>query len=249
MENKFNLPTETVDLPSKGLLYPKDSPLAEGKIEIKYMTAKEEDILTNSNYIRQGVVIDKLLQSLIISPINYSDLLIGDKDAVMMAARILGYGKDYDFLYLGEKVTVDLSTLNLKELDESLVKEKGKNEFQFKLPNTDNTVTFKLLTQKDDRDIEAELEGLKKLNKNDNSELTTRLKYMILSVNGNYERATVRQFVDTAFLAKDSRALREYYTQISPGVETKIKFETEFDGEEDINIQFNSNFFWPESGN
>jgi hypothetical protein len=249
MENKFNLPTETVDLPSKGLLYPKDSPLAEGKIEMKYMTAKEEDILTNSNYIRQGVVIDKLLQSLIISPINYSDLLIGDKDAVMMAARILGYGKDYDFLYLGEKVTVDLSTLNLKELDESLVKEKGKNEFQFKLPNTDNTVTFKLLTQKDDRDIEAELEGLKKLNKNDNSELTTRLKYMILSVNGNYERATVRQFVDTAFLAKDSRALREYYTQISPGVETKIKFETEFDGEEDINIQFNSNFFWPESGN
>lgn len=249
MENKFNLPTETVDLPSKGLLYPKDSPLAEGKIEMKYMTAKEEDILTNSNYIRQGVVIDKLLQSLIISPINYSDLLIGDKDAVMMAARILGYGKDYDFSYLGEKVTVDLSTLNLKELDESLVKEEGKNEFQFKLPNTDNTVTFKLLTQKDDRDIEAELEGLKKLNKNDNSELTTRLKYMILSVNGNYERATVRQFVDTAFLAKDSRALREYYTQISPGVETKIKFETEFDGEEDINIQFNSNFFWPESGN
>jgi len=249
MENKFNLPTETVDLPSKGLLYPKDSPLAEGKIEMKYMTAKEEDILTNSNYIRQGVVIDKLLQSLIISPINYSDLLIGDKDAVMMAARILGYGKDYDFQYLGEKVTVDLSTLNLKELDESLVKEKGKNEFQYKLPNTDNTITFKLLTQKDDRDIEAELEGLKKINKNDNSELTTRLKYMILSVNGNYERATVRQFVDTAFLAKDSRALREYYTQISPGVETKVKFETEFDGEEDINIQFNSNFFWPESGN
>jgi len=249
MENKFNLPTEVVELPSKGLLYPKDSPLAEGKIEMKYMTAKEEDILTNSNYIRQGVVIDKLLQSLILSPINYSDLLIGDKDAVMMAARILGYGKDYDFQYLGEKVTVDLSTLKLKELDKSLVKEQGKNEFEYKLPNTDNTVTFKLLTQKDDRDIEAELEGLKKINKNTNSELTTRLKYMILSINGNYERATVRQFVDTAFLARDSRALREYYSQICPGVETKVRFETEFDGEEDINIQFNSNFFWPESGN
>jgi len=249
MENKFNLPTEVVELPSKGLLYPKDSPLAEGKIEMKYMTAKEEDILTNSNYIRQGVVIDKLLQSLILSPINYSDLLIGDKDAVMMAARILGYGKDYDFQYLGEKVTVDLSTLKLKELDKSLVKEQGKNEFEYKLPNTDNTVTFKLLTQKDDRDIEAELEGLKKINKNTNNELTTRLKYMILSINGNYERATVRQFVDTAFLARDSRALREYYAQICPGVETRVKFETEFDGEEDINIQFNSNFFWPESGN
>jgi hypothetical protein len=249
MENKFNLPTETVDLPSKGLLYPKDSPLAEGKIEMKYMTAKEEDILTNSNYIRQGVVIDKLLQSLIISPINYSDLLIGDKDAVMMAARILGYGKDYDFQYAGEKVTVDLSTLKLKELDESAIKEKGKNEFEYKLPNTDNIITFRLLTQKDDRDIDAELEGLKKLNKNANNELTTRLKYMILSINGNYERGTVRQFVDTAFLARDSRAFREYYAQISPGVETKVNFQTEFGDEEDINIQFNSNFFWPESGN
>ena len=248
MENKFNLPTETVDLPSKGLLYPKDSPLAEGRLEMKYMTAKEEDILTNSNYIRQGVVIDKLLQSLIISPINYSDLLIGDKDAVMMAARILGYGKDYDFQYAGEKVTVDLSTLQPKELDEALIKEKGKNEFEYKLPNTDNIITFKLLTQKDDRDIDAELEGLKKLNKNVNSELTTRLKYMILSINGNYERATVRQFVDTAFLARDSRAFREYYAQISPGVETKVKFQTEVGDEEDINIQFNSNFFWPESG-
>jgi hypothetical protein len=249
MENKFNLPTETVDLPSKGLLYPKDSPLSEGRIEMKYMTAKEEDILTNSNYIRQGVVIDKLLQSLIISPIDYSDLLIGDKDAVMMAARILGYGKDYDFQYAGEKVKVDLSTLKLKELDESIIKEKGKNEFEYKLPNTDNTVTFRLLTQKDDRDIDAELEGLKKLNKNTNNELTTRLKYMILSINGNYERGTVRQFVDTAFLARDSRAFREYYAQISPGVETKVKFQTEVGDEEDINIQFNSNFFWPESGN
>ena len=248
MENKFNLPTETVDLPSKGLLYSKESSLSEGKIEMKYMTAKEEDILTNSNYIRQGVVIDKLLQSLIISPINYSDLLIGDKDAVMMAARILGYGKDYDFQYSGEKVTVDLSTLQAKELDESLIKEKGKNEFQYKLPNTDNNITFKLLTQKDDKDIDAELEGLKKLNKNINSELTTRLKYMILSINGNYERSVVRQFVDTAFLAKDAKAFREYYAQISPGVETKVKFQTEVGDEEDINIQFNSNFFWPESG-
>lgn len=212
------------------------------------MTAREEDILTNANYIRQGVVIDKLLESLIVTPIKYTDLLVGDKDALMMAARILGYGKDYDFTYAGEKVTVDLSTLKPKELDESLVKEKHKNEFEYKLPNTDNVITFKLLTQKDDKDIDAELEGLKKLNKTANNELTTRLKYMILSINGNYERSAVRQFVDTAFLARDSRAFREYYAQVNPGVETKVKFETEFGDEEDINIQFTSNFFWPESG-
>ena len=102
MENKLNIPTEIVDLPSKGLLYPKDNPLSSGKIEMKYMTAKEEDILTNQNFIKSGVVIDKLLQSLIISKINYNDLLIGDKNAIMLASRILSYGANYEFDYNGE---------------------------------------------------------------------------------------------------------------------------------------------------
>jgi hypothetical protein len=108
---EFKLPTEMVELPSKGLLYPEGHPLAEGKIEMKYMTAKEEDILTNQNYIRQGIVIDKLLQSLIVTKFDYNDLLIGDKDAIMMAARVLGYGKDYKFTYLGEEITVDLTII------------------------------------------------------------------------------------------------------------------------------------------
>lgn len=248
MENKFNLPTEMVELPSKGLLYPKDSELSSGKVEIKYMTAREEDILTNQNYIQQGVVIDKLLQSLIASKVDYNDLLLGDKDAIMMAARILGYGKEYSFGYAGEVVEVDLTQLKPKELDITLIKTKGKNEFEFKLPHTDNTITFKLLTQKDDKDIDAELAGLKKLNKNDNHDLTTRLKYMILSVNGNYERSVVRQFVDTAFLSRDSKAFREYYNKINPGMDTKIRYEFSDGVEEDVNVQFTTSFFWPESG-
>jgi hypothetical protein len=244
---EFKLPTEMVELPSKGLLYPEDHPLAEGKIEIKYMTAKEEDILTNQNYIKQGIVIDKLLQSLIITKFNYNDLLIGDKDAIMMAARILGYGKDYKFYYLGEDITVDLTTLKEKSLDESKILEKGKNEFKYELPHTGNVITFKLLTNKDDKDIDAELEGLKKINKNDNPELTTRLKHMILSINGDYDAKTIRSFVDTAFLARDSKAFREYYNEISPGVETKIKYEFIEGVEEDVNIQFGTTFFWPDA--
>jgi hypothetical protein len=244
---EFKLPTEMVELPSKGLLYPEGHPLAEGKIEMKYMTAKEEDILTNQNYIRQGIVIDKLLQSLIITKFDYNDLLIGDKDAIMMAARVLGYGKDYTFTYLGEEITVDLTTLKEKPLDESKLLEKGKNEFQYELPHTGNTITFKLLTHKDDKNIDAELEGLKKINKNDNPELTTRLKHMVLSVNGDYDSKTIRNFVDTAFLARDSKSFREYYSQISPGIETKIKYEFVEGVEEDVNIQFNTNFFWPDA--
>ena len=102
VEKKYDFPTEIVELPSKGLLYPKDNPLSSGKIEMKYMTAKEEDILTNQNYIKQGVVLDKLMQSLIVSPCNYDDFVVGDKNAIMVASRILGYGKDYTFMYSGE---------------------------------------------------------------------------------------------------------------------------------------------------
>ena len=117
MEKKFDFPTEVVELPSKGLLYPEDSPLSSGTIEMKYMTAKEEDILTNINYLQQGIVIDKLLQSLIVSDVNYDDLLLGDKNALLIAARVLGYGKDYEITYGGEKVTVDLSKLENKILE------------------------------------------------------------------------------------------------------------------------------------
>ena len=97
MDEKFKLPTETIDLPSKGLLYPEDSELAKGTIELKYMTAKEEDILTNQSYIKNGTVLDKIMKSLIVSKINYDDLLIGDKNAILIASRILGYGSEYTF--------------------------------------------------------------------------------------------------------------------------------------------------------
>ena len=157
MESTNKFPTEVIDLPSKGLLYPKDSPLSSGKIEMKYMTAKEEDILTNQNYIAKGTVIDKLLQSLIVDKkISYNELLVGDKNALLIAARVLGYGKDYTFDYADEKVTVDLSLLNGKEVDETLFKD-GKNEFAFTLPASGINITFKLLTHSDETKITKDL--------------------------------------------------------------------------------------------
>ena len=221
MDSKFSLPTEVVELPSKGLLYPEDSPLSKGTIEMKYMTAKEEDILTNQNYIKQGVVIDKLLESLIVTKdFKYSDLLIGDKNAIMIAARILSYGKDYNITYNDEKVVVDLSTIEPREVDYSLFKDR-KNEFAFKLPHTDNTVTFKILTHRDEQAIGKEVAGLKKINKNNETQITTRLKYLITSVNGISEGKDIREFVDNFLLAKDARALREYYGKVSPDMDLR----------------------------
>lgn len=246
MSNEFNMPTETVDLPSKGLLYPADSPLANGKIEMKYMTAKEEDILTNQNYIQKGLVIDKLLEALIVTKVNYNDILIGDKDALLIASRILGYGKDYKFNMYGEEVTVDLTTLQNKDLDPELILEERKNEFTYKLPTTDNTITFKLLSQKDEKELQREIDGLKKISTVITSDLSTRMKHMIVSVNGNAERPYVRSFVDKGFLARDARAFREYYASIVPGINTKINHTFQDGLEEELNIPINANFLWPD---
>jgi hypothetical protein len=252
-ENKFKLPTEMVDLPSKGLLYPEGNPLCEGKIEIKYMTAREEDILTNQNYIKQGIVIDKLLQSMLITRFDYKDLLIGDKDAIMIAARILGYGKDYSFTYFPEhsddeeKLTVDLTQLNEKFLKEENIVEKGKNEFSFILPNTKNEITFKLLTHGDDIEIEKETQGLKKIDPKGNFEVTTRLRQMILSVNGSSDKKTIREFIEYGLLAKDSRALREYISTIAPGINLTYNYVFDNGAVEDINIPINTSFFWPDA--
>lgn len=240
--SEFKLPTEVVDLPSQGKLYSKDHPLAEGKIEMKYMTAKEEDILTNQAYIRDGVVLDKLLQSLIVTKFNYSDLLIGDKNAIMVAARILGYGKDYKFNYASEEQVVDLSQIEPLPLTDE-VKKAESNEFSFKLPSSENIVTFKLLTHKDEKNIEQELKGLSKINKNSSPVVTTRLKHQILSVNGEDEKPKVREFVDNFLLAQDSRALREEIKRIGPDVDLTFFPEG---SDRRVDIPIGLSFFWPD---
>ena len=239
---EFKLPTETIELPSKGLLYTSDNPLSSGTIEMKYMTAKEEDILTNQSYIQSGTVLDKLLQSLIVTKISYDDLLIGDKNAIMIAARILGYGKDYKFMYRGEEETVDLTKIENAPLHEEVQKATS-NEFAFTLPGSGNIVTFKLLTHSDEKKIEQETKGLTKINKNSSTTITTRLKHQILSVNGETEKPKIREFVDNYLLAQDSRALRERIKELSPDVDLTFFPEN---GDNRVDIPIGISFFWPD---
>jgi len=240
-EKKFNFPTEVVELPSKGLLYPKESPLSSGKVNMKYMTAKEEDILTNQSLIQKGIVLDHLLQALIVTPgIDVKDLIVGDKNALFVAARILGYGSDYTFNFDNNEYTVDLSEIENKPFDPSLINDN--NQFHFTLPTSGVEVTFKIITGRDDSNIDKEIEGLKKISKNGSFELTTRLKHTITSVNGDVEKKTIREFVDNQLLARDSRALREYIRSVQPDVD--LKFTT--DSGEEVAIPIGLNFFWPD---
>ena len=252
--HKVLFPSEEVTLPSQGLLYPKDSPLSKGAIQMKYMTAREEDILTNQNLIKKGTVIDKLLQSLIIDDVDYNQLLIGDKNALLVAARILGYGSDYTLKMTNpdsgeeEMVTVDLTEADDKVLDKNLVVE-GKNEFDFPLPASKIPITFKLLTHGDEKKIQQEIKGLKKINKQSSADLSTRWKHIITSINGETDKKTIREFVDNKLLARDSRALRNKMGEITPDIDLKYNVEFE-DGyiQDNVEIPITVSFFWPDTG-
>jgi hypothetical protein len=249
----YNFPTETVPLPSKGLLYPKDHPLASGFIDLKYMTAREEDILTSSNLIKQGTVLDKLLQSLIISPVRYDDIYVGDKNAIMIAARILGYGKDYEIEVedpfspgTKQQITIDLQDIKDKEIDWNLVPE-NENKFEFTLPNSKRNITFRLLTHGIENQITQDLK-LKKLKKSDgiDREFTTRLKHIITSVDGETSRLYIDNFVDNELFALDSRALREYIKEVSPDIDLTFEFLSDATGESiSMEIPMGTSFFWP----
>ena len=244
-------PTEVIDLPSKGYLYPEKSPLSSGQIELKYMTAKDEDILTSQNLIAKGVVLDVLLDNLIVDKkIKVSDLLIGDKNAILIAARVLAYGKQYEFEVTspvtGELTTHNLDLTSLKDVSVDFSKmTKGQNEFEFTLPTTDRVIKYKLLTSGDVDAIEKRAKSLSKVSDIDRT-LTTRLKHMILEVDGNSERSVVNNFVDNEFFAVDSRSFRKYISDNTPDIDLEISIDV--DGEEvDITVPMTVQFFWPSS--
>jgi hypothetical protein len=241
--SEFKFPTEVVELPSKGLVYPPDHILRSGKVEMKYMTAKEEDILSNQNFISKGIVLDKLLESLTLGKFDIKDLITGDKNAILVASRVLGYGKDYSFFYDGTEYNVDLSKLENKPFSDSLISNKG--TFYFTLPNSGTLVEFKLLNEKDEEKIKQEIEGLKKINKDSSTDVTTRLKYQIVSIDGKEDKTSIKDFIDNYLLASDSRALRAYIKLVSPDVDLIAKVMIN-DVEEDIDIPINLNFFWPD---
>lgn len=251
---KSKFPTEIIPLPSRGLIYPEGNPLADGVIEMKYMTAREEDILTSQNLIKQGVVLDKLFESMIVTPIDYNDLYTGDKNAIMVAARILGYGKDYvveveDPFSNGtkQKVTIDLTEIEHKEVDYSLFQSR-KNEFDFELPNSKRVVTFRLMTHRLEKEVQSEIKSMNKsfVRSGIDKELTTRLKHLILAVDGENGRATINNFVDNELFAADSRALRQYIKSISPDLDLKYTFMSDTTGEvKELDIPMGVSFFWP----
>jgi hypothetical protein len=244
--SNVTFPTEVIDLPSKGKFYPVGHPLASGQIELKYMTAKEEDILTSQNLIQKGIVLDKLIDSLIVTKgVTHEDLLLGDLNAVMVASRILGYGKDYPVNVTCPKCgtsaehVVDLSQLESKDITEENV--------TVTLPISKKTIKVRVLTRKIEKDIQKELDALKKVGMQVEPEASTRLRYLIAEVDGSSEPKLIRETVDNMLVA-DTRALREFYKTVTPDVKFEAPYTCEkCDNATTLPISIGLNFFWPDA--
>ena len=248
-------PADIIELPTKGRFYPEGHPLANGEIEIKQITAREEDILANQDLIRKGKVLDRLLQSVLVNKdIDVKDILMPDKNAIFVAIRRLAYTDKYPVTITcpscGEKTKVDIDLGKLKDKDvvvESFPR--GKNEFSFTLPKSQIVITYKILNQRDDDAIEQELVGLRKLSGEDSNAVTTRFKHTITSVNGNSDKEYICKFVDEEFLASDARAFRDHMRNTIPDIDMRFDFKCpngRCELERRIDIPVGASFLWPD---
>lgn len=246
------IPTFTIELPSRGHFYPETSPLSSGIVQLYEVTAKHEDILSNTALLKKGTVLDDFMRAVIATPgVALDDVLVGDKNAILFAARRSAYGDDYTVKVkcpdcdAESKPTMDLGQVVAKQL--SFNTPRGLNQFEFTLPASGRKISWRMLTHKDEVAIDNELKNLSKISAGASSpEITTRLKYSIAEVDGKTDRMYVKSFVDMDLSAKDSLALRRHIRENSPDMDMTFAFTCpKCEHSEKMGIPLGANFFWP----
>jgi rubredoxin len=250
----FTTPTELVDIPSKGLYYPEGHPLhKQESIEIKYMTAKDEDILTSKSYLKKGIAIDKLLQNVIVNKsIDINSLLSGDKNALIIAARTTGYGSSYQTKMTcpscGAQGTIDFDLEEESKVKSSEevegVQDNGDGTFVATTPRGNIEVKMRLLDGSSEKKL-LKLTATKKKNNQPESTLSDQLRLALVSVGGQTDQAMINMFI-RSLPASDARYLRDVYSKKMPNVELKHNYECHSCGyEQELEVPFTSDFFWP----
>lgn len=253
----IEIPTALVPLPSRGLVYPKENPLhQQEQVEIKGMTANEENILMSRALIKKGTVITELIKACMIDPrIDVNAMVSGDRNALMVAIRITGYGTEYNPTVqcpgceVRNDIDINLADLEIKNLEIEPI-ELGKNEFSFTTPVTKKKVTFRFLTGKEEEEIIATSEARKKKGLQNDNVITTRLQYSLLSIDGSYDRGLVNKF-SMHMPAKDSLNLRKYIDENEPGIDMRFEFKCknpDCSYEEVMAVPMGPTFFWPNAG-
>jgi len=253
---QFVTPTEFVELPSRGVFYPQGHPLHNVEtIEIRHMTAKDEDILTSRALLQKGIAIDRFLQNIVVDQnIKVPDLLVGDKNAIIVASRITGYGANYEATICCPSCqkNVDFGfdlqqcePTSLDIFDELGVQRTQNNTFLIHLDKLDMDVEVRLLTSRDETYL-LQLSEKRRKSKLPEANLTEQLRRIIVSVNGSTDTGYINSFIEHA-PAMDSRKLRTTYQKMVPNVDMKQNFvcsECGYEGE--VNVPFGANFFWPQ---
>jgi|10_taG_2_1085330.scaffolds.fasta_scaffold01628_7 hypothetical protein len=254
----FSVPTEFVDLPSKGIFYPEGHPLHNKEsVEIRYMTAKDEDTLTNRSLINKGIVLDRLIKNILVNKaINVNSLLLGDKNAIIVAARSTGYGNIYDTqatcpsCYENSEQSFDLNSLkaqfpNKDRLEELAVTKNDDDTFSFTLPKTKAVVKARLLSGTDEKRLE-QLQANKKKNNLPETPIVDQLRTCISEVNGNSDTTNVNKFIDVMPLL-DGRYFRRIYSKLIPNIDMKHDFQCPHcDHEALVEVPLSADFFWPD---
>jgi len=261
MNDEQKFPTETIDLPSKGLIYPESNPLSSGIIELKIPTGREENILASKKLIKSNEVITKFLKSLIVDKtINLDDMITGDISALIYASRILAYGNEYQVKVTCpvcktiHDISIDLNNCDLLELNEDLINRN--NEFEYTFKKTGITIIHKLMTHADEKFGTQELKNLKKFTKltGIDKELTIRLASIIIDIpefdlpEGKRERLlSIEKILSNNIPSIDLKNFRTYLKKLQPNIDTTFSFEcTECQYETDnMEVVLDTNFFWP----
>lgn len=244
---------DVIELPSRGKLYNGTTLEGRREIEIYYLTAKDEDILTSPNLVQSGKMIDYLMKSVLKDKtINPDDLLLGDRNMILVWLRSTGYGEDYPVIIkckeCGETFnhTFDLSKMNPIYLE---IDPDENNHFTHTLPASKKIVKFRLLTCGDETAImDSNETKKKKMNQIIDSTGSLRLMKTIVSIDGSSDPIYLKSFIEN-MSAKDSRSLREYINSIEPGIDMKQEVTCLHCGNKEYEVaQIRPNFFWPDYG-
>jgi len=252
----FVVPTEFIELPSEGKYYPEGHPLhGESTLEIKQMTAKEEDLLTSRSLLKKGIALDRLLKSVVVNKqIDTNSLLVGDRNAILIATRVSGYGADYQTKITcpscntAQDYAFDLNDADVYDgtgFTENEAVSNGDGTFTTTLPRTKIEVTFRLLNGTDEKNLVNQVENARKKRRPENG-ITRQLKQIILAVNGDDTQKSINYAVEN-MPSMDARHLRLAYKLATPNVDLTQTFEcNECDYEQDMEVPLTADFFWPD---
>jgi hypothetical protein len=250
----FEIPVEAIPLPSKGRVYSEESHMhLLESVDVRAMTARDEDILMSRAFIKNGTVITKLLEACIVDKrYNVLNMLSGDRNAVLIGLRTIGYGQEYKVgincpeCNVKIDATFDLAEIPLKPLEIEPVSE-GENLFSYTLPMSKLEVVFRFLTGKDEEFLTKLSDRKKKKGLQAGSMITDRLKHQIVSVSGESKPTLIDKFVRN-MLARDSLGLRKYIEKHEPGVDMKDWVSCDScDWEGELSIPLGATFFWPDT--